>query len=313
MDYDNTLVLPGLGKSMKTNRDIAVMAFNEYYTYYTAHLRELAISRFKWTVPMHIPEEIIERTLLEKGIGAFKDEKTGGLQFYAGAGSGKLDIYGYPQALTLYSQFGVGGSGVYEVGTECIPVYNSLYMNNDMYIIDYYAKQLANIKSTQYINIKAQKTPNIVATDYKNKLSLINAYQQLETGAQVIYVDKNFKEDSLAVYNTPAPIVFDKLQTQLESLWNEALTRLGINTPGVEKRERVNVDEVNANNIEIQQNLNLRLKMRERAVTLANEKYKNILSEPIKVEVTSNILMREESLMEREANDNIQRPNGTGG
>lgn len=293
-----------MSKSMKTNRDIGVMNYNEFFNYYSWHLIELAISRFTWeNIPLHIPTEIIERTLITKGMGAFKDEKEGGLQFYAAASGGVLDKYGYPTKINLYPAYGTGTTKIYDVGDGCIPVYNSRLQNNDLWIINYYAKQLANIKATQFTNIKAQKTPNIVATDYKNKLSLINAYQQLETGAQAIFVDKNFSPDSLSVYNTTAPIVFDKLQTQLENLWNEALTRLGINSPAVEKRERVNVDEVNANNVEIQQNLVLRLKMRERAVEQMNEEFKDILDKPIEVKVTSNILREEDLSIEREEED----------
>lgn len=302
-----------LSKSMKTNRDIGVMNYRDWYNYYAQQLKELAISRFKWKLPRHLPQEVLERTLVEKGIAAFKFEKQGGLQFYAGASSGSLDIYGYPTKLSLYPAFGQGDSKIYTVGVECVAVYNNMYQYSDMYIIDYYAKQLANLKTTQFTNIKAQKTPNIIATDYKNKLSLINAFQQLETGAQVIYVDKNFQPDSLSVYNTPAPIVFDKLDIQGKSFWNDALTRLGINSPGVEKRERVNTDEVNSNNVEIAENLELRLMMRKRACDEINELFKDYLDEPVEVEASSKIIMLENMKLEREANDNIQRPNGTGG
>lgn len=300
-----------MSKSMKTNRDIGVMNYNEFYNYYSLHLLELAISRFTWkNIPRHIPTEIIERTLITKGMAAFKDEKEGGLQFYAAASAGVLDMYGYPTKINLYPAAGTGTTKMYDVGDGCVPIYNSMLQNNDLWIINYYAKQLANIKATQFTNIKAQKTPYIVATDAKNKLSLINAFQQMETGAQVLYVDKNFKPDSLSVYNTPAPIVFDKLQTQLENLWNEALTRLGINSPAVEKRERVNVDEVNANNVEISENLELRLMMRKRACDEINELFKDSLDKPVEVEATSKIIMLENIKLEREADDNIQRPNG---
>lgn len=251
------------------------LTFDDFYNYYTFHLMELAVSRFKWSgLPDYIPIDIVERTLISNGLACMTYGDYG-LQFFACAPSGTLNIYGLPTSVTPYPLFGSVNLNLSNIrtGENGVIIYNNIAQTTDLWIIDYYARQLASIKQTQYINITAQRTTQIVATDKKAEKSMREAYAKQQLGAQVLFVDPTFDASKLGVYNVTAPVVFDKLQEQLDTLWDEVLTMLGINTPAVRKKERLIVDEANANNNEIQQNSMLRLRFRQQACELLNSMY----------------------------------------
>ena len=251
------------------------LTYDDFYNYYTFHLMELAVSRFKWTgLPDYIPIDIVERTLISNGIGCMTYGSYG-LQFFACAPYGTLNIYGVPTSVSPYPLFGSIKTNlpVIENGRNGVIIYNNIAQTTDLWIIDYYARQLASIKQTQYVNITAQKTTQLIATDKKAEKSMREAYSKQQLGAQVLFVDPSFDRDSLGVYSVTAPVVFDKLQEQLDTLWDEVLTMLGINTPAVRKKERLVVDEANANNNEIEQNSMLRLRFRQQACETLNNMY----------------------------------------
>ena len=67
--------------------------------------------------------------------------------------------------------------------------------------------------------------------------------------------------------------ILDKLQQQKTDLKNELLTYLGINNNNNVKKERMVVDEVNANNEYTSINLDLMFDLRKRACKEINEKF----------------------------------------
>ena len=94
------------------------------------------------------------------------------------------------------------------------------------------------------INLNAQKTPYILATDDKQRLTLENLYSQLDGNKPLIVTDKNAGTlDALKVLKTDAPYVADKIYQLKTQMWNEALTYLGISNLNIQKKERLISDE----------------------------------------------------------------------
>ena len=94
-------------------------------------------------------------------------------------------------------------------------------------------------------------------------------------GEPAIFVDKDMLQgdsENISVLSTQAPYLISDLQQHRYELERELLTFLGINTT-IEKKERLLVDETNANNGYIEMSLDLGLKARELACKQINEKF----------------------------------------
>ena len=145
-------------------------------------------------------------------------------------------------------------------------IYNNDYAIPTNRTIMLYAARLAEMQRTIDININAQKTPVLIKTSEKKRMSLQAVYRQWQGYEPVIFGDKDLDlGDVWDVLNTTAPVVFDKLAIEKNKLWNECMTFLGINNANMDKRERLVDDEVQANNEQIGLSAQIMLKARQRA------------------------------------------------
>ena len=95
-------------------------------------------------------------------------------------------------------------------------------------------------------NIGACKTPFVISVkDGDTKLTLLQAIRQKENGEPVIMVDSDFG-DSLKVIDFKPEFMADKFQMMREDERDKLLNKLGIMSANTDKRERVQVGEVNA-------------------------------------------------------------------
>lgn len=77
--------------------------------------------------------------------------------------------------------------------------------------------------------------------------------EQLENDEPYMFVPVK-EVDKVKSLTSGAPYIVDKIQNQIDKIWNEILTSLGVNNIGVgEKKEHLVVDEINANNEDIEQ------------------------------------------------------------
>ena len=253
--------------SMKTiAKELNDRTFTDYYY----RLMLIARSVFKWSnLPNYIDEKWIERYLFTEGRCIFFNDKIKGLMIAKCTDSGELNTYDEP---TLLTPFGTNYDGKALVnGKECI-----LIRNNDSCIptaptIQLFALRLAEISRTIDININNQKTPVMILCSEKQKQSMKHLFNHVTGNEPVIYGDKNLDIDSVKALKMDAPIVFDKLQIQKHTIWNECMTFLGINNANMDKRERLVDDEVQANNEQIEASVNVMLKSRENACKQINE------------------------------------------
>ena len=244
------------------------LTFQDYYN----RLSMIALSVFKWeNLPNNINERWIEKYLFTHGeCMFFKHDILGEMVSRCNA----VGINPYDEPTYLMPVI-TNDPGIelkeYKNNEECVLIKNNDMSLSSINTIRLYAYRLAEIRRTQDINIKAQKTPFIVVMDNNQKMTLKNVYKKYEGNEPVIYVSKGSGvEDSLKVYNTNAPIVFDKLQNQAHQLWNEVMTFLGINNANMDKKERLVDDEVQANNQQIEISFHSMLKARESAAKEIN-------------------------------------------
>lgn len=243
------------------------------YTDYYYRLMLIARSVFKWNnLPNGIDEKWIERFLFTEGECLFFNDKEKGFMVAKCTPNGNLNYYDEP---TLLRPYGTNYSGIpLENNEECVLIRNNDIMLPTSPTIQLYAYRLAETQRTIDVNIHAQKTPYVVLCSDKQRMSFKKAFTQVSDNEVAIFGDKNMDIDQIKALKIDAPIVFDKLQCQKQAIWNECMTFLGINNNTQEsKRERLVVNEVEANNEQIENSASVFLKSRERACELINEMF----------------------------------------
>lgn len=241
------------------------MTFTDYYN----RLKMLAMSVFKWeNLPNNINERWIEKFLFNEGKCVIYEDDKRGLMVAECNPDGELNNYEEP---TTVSPCGIDiEHSVLTPGVNCVLIQNNDSLIPTKHPVKLFAYRLAEITRTIDINIHAQKTPVMILTNDKGKLTVKNIYRQWGGNEPVIVGDKNIDPEFFKVLKTDAPIVFPQLQVYKHDMWNECLTYLGIKNANTEKRERLITDEVTANNEHVDLSAECFLKSRERAAEEIN-------------------------------------------
>ena len=108
----------------------------------------------------------------------------------------------------------------------------------------WYARRLYDLDRTIDVNARVQKTPIFVRATEEQRLTMLNVYKEFDGNAPAVFSDKNLDLQNMQVLDLGAPFVGDKLYQLKTQIWNEALTYLGISNLTIQKKERVNTDEV---------------------------------------------------------------------
>lgn len=241
------------------------------WRFYYNWLTELAISMFEWkNVPDTIDIRFLELTLFAEGHAVFfKDEELGHLCLRCAIGGG-FNVYGIPLERNVVTSCGY--SNRLNIDNSVL-IYNNYLHTNSMLDVEIYARRLYEVDRSIDVNVRAQKTPVLIACDENERLSMQNLYKEYDGNAPVIYGDKALKTSELKVLKTDAPFVADKLYALRMQLWNEILTKLGINNANVTKKERLITDEIQKNEGGTIASRNSRLKMRKKACEEINKMF----------------------------------------
>lgn len=231
---------------MKKNFNIRkTHVFHDYY----ARLKTIALSIFEWHgLPETCNARFLEDCLFHYGRAIFVDDDEMRYLNLKAIPNGELNVYNEPLA---YEAFSTGYSKTYKAD-ECVYIRNNFLEKSTDSTIILFAERLAKIELSIEVNINAQKTPILIRCDEKTRTSLIAIYNQYDGDIPVIFGTKSLQEKPLETLQTGAPFVADKLREEKRAVWNECLEFLGLNTnPSDKKKERLIVNEVNANNEQI--------------------------------------------------------------
>lgn len=234
----------------------------------------LALNRFKWdNLPKGLESRHIENALFRFGQAGFVDDKDLGLICLPASPRG-LNVYGDPTEILLT---GNGYSKEYKV-KDVVRIMNNDLCYPTIVHINYYADKISRCDKAIDMNVRHQKTPYILKTTKQNELSMKNLINKIERDDYAIFIDEkmtNGGDTGLIVDQTLVPFVADKLQEHKNNLVCELLTILGLNNNDSNnmKKERLIVDEVNANNQEIEMYLDTDFKNRQKACEEINAKF----------------------------------------
>lgn len=262
-------------------KDLNALTFTDYFY----RLCLLAQSVFKWNnLPNGIDEKWIERYLFTEGSCVFFRDDTNGFMVAKGVTAGRLNYYDEPTKIRptannylkdkIYKNYQGKDIQANEFNySDCVVIRNNDLMLPTAPTIQLYSMRLSDISRTIDVNVHAQKTPLIIKCSNRQLMTLKQVFKQWTGNEPVIFGDKDLETNEIKVLKTDAPIVFDKLQQQKHTVWNEVMTFLGVNNANMDKRERLVDDEVQANNEQIELSAQVMLKARQRACELINKLY----------------------------------------
>lgn len=241
--------------------------FHDYY----ARLKAIACSVFEWEgLPETCSARFLEDCLFHYGNAVFINDPDMSFLTLKVVPSDTLNVYNEPLS---YTAFSTGYSKQFS-SEDCVYIRNNYLDKSTESTILIFAEKLADIDVSTTVNIRAQKTPVLIRCDEKTKMSLQAVYNQFDGNNQIIFGTKSLSEKPLEVLKTEAPFVADKLREEKRAVWNEALEFLGLNTnPSDKKKERLIVNEVNANNEQIDIQAETMLLTRKQACEEINAKY----------------------------------------
>jgi hypothetical protein len=235
-------------------------------------LYNLAIDSFEWkNLPEPLESRQIERVLFSYGTACFaKGNKTFSYAVLPCAFVGDLNLYYEPTAWQII------GYQFNEFVTEDNAVYirNNLDMSPTYIDMLWYTQKYCEVQDAIDMQLQLAKVPTVFKGTEKQVLAMKNFFKQKDTATPAIFVDETFNTDGIEVLNANVPYIIDKLTLYKTNLWNEVLTLLGYNNADNEKRERLLVDEVNANNEQIEYGyIQCMLETRKEAVKQINAKF----------------------------------------
>lgn len=211
---------------------------NLTYMQYLNRLTELSVSMFEWkNLPPTVDARYLELHLFENGSMVYFDDDVIGNLCLDCLPSGRLDVYGNPVLRRAYSGYNNYQKLLNE--SNSVIIWNNYLHTNSILEVKMFAKRLYNLDRIIDVNANAQKTPVLIQGTEQQRLTLKNLYKEFDGNSPFIFGDKNLDLNSLKCLQTGAPYVCDKLYNLKQMYWNEALTYLGINNTGAQKRERM--------------------------------------------------------------------------
>ena len=211
---------------------------NLTYMQYLNRLTELSVSMFEWkNLPPTVDARYLELHLFETGSVVYFDDDVIGNLCLDCLPSGRLDVYGNPVLRRAYSGYNNYQKLLKE--SNSVIIWNNYLHTNSILEVKMFARRLYNLDRIIDVNANAQKTPVLIQGTEQQRLVLKNLYKEFDGNSPFIFGDKNLDLNSLKCLQTGAPYVCDKLYNLKQMYWNEALTYLGINNTGAQKRERM--------------------------------------------------------------------------
>lgn len=156
-------------------------------------------------------------------------------------------------------------------------------------MVNFYIEKIVDTEMTIRAQLFSHKVPWLVATTPENEAKVKRLFDRLANDEQVLYIDAD-EIDALKTLVGGNAYIVDKLYTYKQGLENELLTYLGIdNVGGIEKKEHLMVDEVNANNDIINDSSDCFLD----PIKEFCEQVSKVLGFPLSVEATSSPVVAE--------------------
>lgn len=141
--------------------------------------------------------------------------------------------------------------------TSCALVKLQYDYGGVMPLINRYATMLSLCDNSIAVNLRNSKVAFIGFVSSKQQAATMQKmYKDIDDGKPAVYVKKDdITTDDILYNRVKESYIANDIQLLKQSIKNDFLTEVGLNNANTDKRERLVVDEVNANNTEIRANV----------------------------------------------------------
>lgn len=235
-------------QSQQLYNSIRFQLRNKYYNLYMSNID------FEGDDVDYRQNNFIKRKLWSDGkIACFKLRGPVGLSGFAQFEEASYDMYDQPEKVQLIDIHSTGlvPSKLQVVDKDCVIGYLQSSHIGLSSTVDYYVDRIAQVEMVINTNLQLHKMPFIIPVDDPDSAKKVqDVLDRLLNNELVLFVD-GVDPTLFKAVATGADYIIDKLCNYKKELENELKTILGINNPGVQKIEQLQLSEVNANNDEI--------------------------------------------------------------
>ena len=254
---NNDRTVSGYWESIKQSLGIKPSVVQGQFTaqteFYTWKLINIVKGIFEVECDDNIDKDYVLDNLIIPGYFIVTDTKVGVVPLRASLTG--YNVFNRPTK-AVYAN-AVIGSGERTLGEDAvlISIHGSGFRRGIMPTIYNYAQKLASCDAAIDVNLINSKTAHVFGAKNKKEAdSLKKMYDEISEGKPAVFTQENLANSSgTAFFKTDVKqnFIADMVQIEKRKIMEEFLTEIGINNANTDKRERLNADEVNSNNLEL--------------------------------------------------------------
>lgn len=239
--------------------------------YHSRKLLRQLFGRFDFTLPEKWPKDYFLLNLFVGGEICILDTELGVIPLRCGHSG--LNVYEEPTRCIIANP--ILGNLEPEIGEECVLVRINYDYSGVMPIIDRYAGLLAMCDSSLAVTLMNSKVAFIGMASSKSQANTMKKmYDDISMGNPAVFVNGDaVNQEKFFFNNVKQNFVGEEIMRVKRMIVNDFLTEIGLNNANLDKRERLNTDEVNANDEEIKNNVQHWIDNIREGFKEANEKY----------------------------------------
>lgn len=230
----------------------------EIKNFYLNKYFNLFMNAYEWTGIDEQQKDFIMRKFWSVGsVACYKlpymeseENPEGVVIFTPYATAGYYNIYDYPTKVTLINTRGVKfiPTKPLEINKDVVIGFIQRNKKGVLSSIESKIEQLVDVEMVIRTNLVAHKMPLLVAVNPENEFKIKNIFNKLMNDEPALFVGIDDARNFTNLV-AGAPYIIDKLKAYANIIEGEILTILGVDNIGImEKKEHLDVDEVNANN-----------------------------------------------------------------
>ena len=234
-----------------------VHSSNNYLAaYYRRYLLQRAMSVYKWKFPENWNHDYFKYVLYCWGYIAIVNTREFGV-IPQQCGLRGFNVF-YAPTHAIITNPKISGILEPQIDKECTVIKLQPDYGGILDMVYYYGDQLALYAEAASMNVQNSKLGYIVGARTKTMAEAIKkAYDSIMQGEGVAVYDKNADPSKNTplfetfVQNLKNTFIASDILESMRKVENEFATKIGLNNTNTDKKERMLVDEVNANNEEI--------------------------------------------------------------